>query len=248
MNQEFPASIVQINYLFPLKKWRILDLKTLLDKSLYHHSYEAFTKMLQRLEKKKMIESFIDPFTKNKFVYLTKEGDSYLGGTDNSPMLSTNSLIHDSRVVKLVLELLNLSYFTGSELEHENKQRGSFNNRTGNIPDAVLLGKKDEQKFRVALELELTRKTKTRYLAKAGQYLNTTYYDFVIYFFQSKSLLESYKKNIDEKFGTDSNTKIIYAYNEKLFLKGFDFMESRIIFLNRKGDFSTIFGEPIEVH
>jgi DNA-binding MarR family transcriptional regulator len=244
MKQEFPASIVQINYLFPLKKWRILDLRTLLKKSLYENSYDAFTKMLLRLEKKNLIDSFIDPFTKNKFIYLTKEGDQYIGDKEHSPAMAPQSLIHDSKVTKLAIILLELSNFIDCELEHEKQIQGGFKMQNKIIPDATIHGQKNGQKFKVAFELELTRKSKGRYLTKVQSYLSSSYYDFIIYYFHSKNIMESYKKTIEEKCGDTSNRKIIYAYNENLLLKGFNFDNSTVIYKNKKCSFKDLFDQP----
>jgi hypothetical protein len=235
------ASGIQINYLEPLKQWRILDLKNLMKKSNYSASYKGFCKVLLRLEKKNMIGSFRDPFSGRKYLFLTKEGDVYLGGDDNPPAISKDTLVHDSKVVELVLELLKLHSFYGFELEHQIKDSKAFGTTYRICPDAIMLGEKGDVKFKLALELELTRKTKVKYLAKVGQYLNSNYYDFVVYFFQNKGVMNSYRTHIQDKYGLESDKKILYVLNEKLLTNSFEFDNSITFYKNKEGKLDALF-------
>ena len=237
----YKASEVQINYLEPLKEWRILDLKNLMRKSKYEATYKGFCKVLLRLEKKNMIGSFREPFSGRKYLFLTKEGDSYLGGEDNPPAISKDTLVHDAKVVDLVLEFLKLKSSYGFELEHQIRNTKAFGTTYRICPDAIILGEKGKGKYKLALELELTRKTKVKYLAKVGQYLSSNYYNFVVYFFQNKGVMNSYRKHIQEKYGDESDRKILYVLNEKLLTNSFKFEESIAHYKNKEGKLDALF-------
>jgi hypothetical protein len=241
MINNYPAIGTHLLYITPLKKWRILSLQELLVKSGYESTYKGFCKLIRRLEKRNLINSFVDPFSRRKYLFLTKEGDSYIGGEENPPSIINETLIHDSKVVEIVLELLKLDSFNRFELEHELKEPNTFASKHRTLPDALLYGEKDNKKFNLAIELELTQKTKSRYLEKVGQYLYSTYYDFVLYFFQSRKVMETYRKNILLKYGEDSVKKIIYVLDEKLFDKNFTMRKSLVIYGEKEGKIDALF-------
>ncbi len=237
----YPASGMQLNYLEPLKIWRILDLRSLMKESKYEATYKGFCKLLLRLEKKKVIGSFREPFSGKKYLYLTKEGNDFLGGSENPPSISRATLIHDAKVVELVLEFMRLESIYGFELEHQIRDMKSFGTTYQICPDAVMLGQKGKTKFKLAIELELTRKTKEKYLSKMGQYLSSSYYDFVVYYFQSRGVMNSYMKHIRDKYGDESDRKILYVLNEKLLTNKFNFDESIAFHKNKEGRLENVF-------
>jgi len=237
----YPASGIQINYLRPLIDWRILDLKNLMKKVNYELGYVGFTKIISNLEKKSLIGSFRDPFSRKKYLYLTNKGNDYLGGDFKPPAISNLTLVHDAKVVELVLEFLKLKSSYGFELEHQIKESKTFGTTYRICPDAIILGEKGGHKFKLAIELELTRKTKEKYLTKIGQYLNSSYYDFVVYFFQNKGVLNSYKRHINTKYGSGADRKILYVLNEKLLTNNFVFDESIAHYKDKEGRLDAIF-------
>jgi DNA-binding MarR family transcriptional regulator len=241
MEAIYPASGVQINYLEPLKDWRILDLKNLMAKVNYELGYVGFTKIISNLEKKNLVKSFRDPFSRKKYLYLTNIGNDYLGGNMNPPAISKETFVHDAKVVELVLEFLKLHSFYGFELEHQIKDLKSFGTSYRICPDAVMLGEKDGGKFKLAIELELTRKTKAKYLSKVGEYLNSSFYDFVVYFFQNKGVMNSYRTHIRDKYGLDSDRRILYVLNEQLLSKNFVFDDSVAFYKTKEGRVDELF-------
>lgn len=104
-----------------------------------------------------------------------------------------------------------------------------------------MFGEKSDVKFKVAIELELTRKSKMKYLEKIGQYLRSQYYDFVVYYFHSEGIMNSYRNHIQERFGPDSDKKILYVLNEKLLSKDFKFAESKVFYKTKEGELNAIF-------
>lgn len=205
----YPASIVQVNCLLPLKKWRILNLSNLYELTSYQAKYDAFIKMIRNLEKKNLVKSFRDPTTRRKYIYLTREGDKELGGELKNPEVSIDTLAHDSKVSEIVLELFKSRLCEGFALEHDHKVEGIN-------PDAVLYGEKKGQKTQIALELEITRKSRGNFLPKIEQYVTSSKYDLVLYYFSKRGVFNSYQKLIKEEFGDEVNGRIAYLLDENL--------------------------------
>lgn len=145
--------------------------------------------MIYRLEKKKLIESFIDPFNKNKYVYLTESGNNYLTGDEPPPAISSVSLVHDSKVVELVQHFLKYDSITSGQLEHELMRKDLRNKNFRQRADAILHVKQKNSTAKIAFELELTRKARPRYLEKARTQLSSYEIDYIIYFFNSEGIL-----------------------------------------------------------
>lgn len=205
----YPASIVQVNSLMPLKEWRVLSLLNLYELSNYPAKYSAFVKMIHNLEKKNLINSFRDPRFKRKYVYLTKEGNLETGGEVKSPEISQNSLAHDSKVSEIVLELFQNNLCRNFMLEHEIDS-------VGMRPDAFLYGEKKEQQFQIAFELEITRKTKSKLIPKLQSYIDSDKHDLVLYYFSKQGVLDSYRNFIKKEFGSAGESKFAYALDQNL--------------------------------
>lgn len=203
----------QLNYLYPLNKWRFLDLQALFQESQYPGSLSGFRKMILRLEKKEIVHSFRSGQFGRKYVYLTKQGGSRLGLDDAALNVSTETLLHDGRVTDIARSFLNFSTINRVELEHEiilDRGNKVF------LPDACFYGKRMGTDFRLAFELELTRKSKVKYIEKMSFYLNSNFYDYALYFFQSQGVYESYKKHLEAEKGSKAFEKIMFAFNPNL--------------------------------
>lgn len=203
----------QLNYLYPLNKWRFLDLQSLFQESQYPGSLSGFRKLILRLERKEIVQSFRSGQFGRKYVYLTKQGGSRLGLDEAALNVSTETLLHDGRVADIARSFLDFSTITRVELEHEIiLARGS----NTHLPDACFYGKRMGKDFRLAFELELTRKAKTKYLDKMSFYLNSNFYEYVLYFFQSYGIYESYKKHLESEKGAKAFEKIMFAINPNI--------------------------------
>lgn len=241
MKLHAPLSALQINYLRPLKKWRILSLKDLQKACGFESSYVAFARMMLRLERRRFIGSFYDPFNRRKYLYLTKEGSQYVDGDEEQPCISKDTLVHDSKVVEIILEFMRQNCFYGFELEHEIAKQVRFADGYKICPDANLFGEKKGQKFKLALELELTRKTKAKFLNKIGLYLNSNFFDYVLYFFHDPGILNSYKREVESKFGPESNQKILWALNTNLLGKNFSLANTSVVFKQKEETLNGLF-------
>ncbi len=236
------ATSAQIHFLKPLEKWRIMSLEDLMQDCLYPGTYESFAKKIYRLEKgKKLIESYIDPYTKKKYVYLSKKGATYVCDEKNHLAPSSHSIIHDTKVSMLTREFLKLEVFKRYYLEHEYKNN-LFKERAR--ADAALVANLIGKETRFALELELTRKSKIRIKNKVLEHLSNNSFDYILYYFQDKSLMKTYQKVIEEAYKDKASQRVIYAYNPKLMLKDFKFQDTLIFTKGKVREITTFFGLP----
>lgn len=228
MRVDYPASVTQIQFLRPLRKWRILSLNDLKEECIFPMNYTNFARRIYRLENNdNLVKSFIDPYTKQKFIYLSEKGVSYICDKSHAPSISPQTLVHDAKVSILAREFLKLSAIEDFTLEHEFKEK-LFKGYTVRA-DAILHAHKNEHRFKIALELELTRKCKSRITNKVLSQINSNSLDYIIYFFQDENLLKAYKRIIEEKLGEESNKKVLYALNPNLMLKDFNFSDTYLI-------------------
>lgn len=231
----------KLRYLLPLKKWRMLDLNTLRDEGNYPGSSSGFRKFIINLEKKGVISSHYDQGTQRKFVYFTKDGEGQIGLPENLPSINMETFDHDSRLSLLGKCFSELPSINEVILEHELIGDKKIGERNRHIPDGVMKGEKNNSPFTMALELEVSRKSKKRYMEKIRHYLNSSAYDYTLYFFNFEGVLESYKKTILEEVGKDAFEKIMLALNPNTMHRSFNFSETTIFFKGKEVLIDEIF-------
>jgi hypothetical protein len=197
--------------LHPLKFWRVLDIGSLLVESKSTLSQSSLVRLILRLEKAKVIKGFRDPWSRKKYVYLTRLGENLISLTDHPTALSEESLFHDLRVVDLGRELLKNDVLNKIRFEHQIVNRKNYINNLSLIPDAEVEGEMNGKKFSLAIELELHQKSKDRLEKKGEQYLGSLY-DHCLFMFGDKNTLENYQKYFTEKFSAKFNEKIFLFY------------------------------------
>ncbi len=105
-------------------------------------------------------------------------------------------------------------------LEHEFSMQNSV------IPDGAISGKKNGVSYCAAFELELTQKSKSRIIGKVQSYFSSTDFDYLIYFFASKQLMNSYRNTIDEVIREPLKNRIMYFCNEQILSRDYSLAES----------------------
>lgn len=230
----------QLNYLYPLSKWGFLDLKDLFEESRYPGSLSAFRKYILRLEKKEVVHSFRTGRFGRKYVYLTRKGGIQVGLDIAGLNVSTETLLHDIIVRDITRALLDFDINTQVELEHEIILERGKNNYT---PDALIYFENKGDSFKMAFDLELTRKSTDKYLEKIGHYLKSRYYDYALYFFNSKGVMDSYKKHVLSTHGSEAFNKLLLALNINLNKKNPNFEESIVFFMGKEVQLKDIFNK-----
>jgi DNA-binding MarR family transcriptional regulator len=207
MSLESKINPEHLKLLYPLKEWRVLDLASLLKKSDTRLSQPGLVRLVLRLEKANIIKGFRDPWSRKKYVYLTKLGEELISLNDNPTAISQESLFHDLRVVDLGQELIKNNVFKKIRFEHQIVNRKNYVTNLALIPDAEVDGVMNGKNFSLAIELELHQKSKDRLEKKGEQYLGSLY-DHCLFMFSDKNTLENYKKFFTEKLGPKFNEKI----------------------------------------
>lgn len=208
-----------LNYLEPLLKWRVLDIESLRKECIRAPKYHNFYRIIRILEKQKILEGYRDPFNRKKYIYLSSFGESQLSLNEHPTALSKDTLIHDIKVTEVTKAMIDLGWVNDADLEHQIYDKRNFKTTFKVIPDAILHGSKKGTKFKIALELELTRKNNQRIVEKARQYLEGDQFNYVLYLFAKKSLMGKYMEIIEEKHGPQIMDRLMFFYNENLTAK-----------------------------
>ena len=188
MSETLDLSINHYSIINPLIKWRILGLKELMKESEYKKSYNGFCQLIVSLEKRKILSSFLTANPIKKFIYLNSNFSKSI--KSNSSEQDTNTLIHDAITSNITKSFMTLNTFYDCELSHDYIDHQNWNYSDVLDPDATLFGKKRNYNFKIALEIELTQKSKTRIFEKFNSYVKSEYFDSVLYFFQQRICLQ----------------------------------------------------------
>jgi hypothetical protein len=211
---------LHLDFLKPLTDWRILDMQSLREECDYRYHTTSFEKLIRRLERSNIVKSFKDPLNNRKFIYLSTLGENLIGAKRKTS-ISEETMFHDSRVTLITRELLERSCFQRSELEHQ-----IGNSSMAFVPDAALIGEKNGVSFKLAFELELTRKSKDRIKSKLSHYLGNDYYNYIFYMFCNEGVMQSYLKNIEENFNDDALSRVILMTNKTIMSRKMKLSES----------------------
>lgn len=185
-----------------LDKWGVLTLRNL-HKQL---SSDISLNGLRRKIHKLAIEDYVHISRldiKNEIIILpTKKTLNQL--KSNRSSIDEMMVYHNLFISILGIELTNRENVAYYKLPHEYQTSrtpnafGSKTLETALSPDAYMGVVHNEKVFKVAIEVELTQKSSDRIYEKFNQYKESSYFDYVIYFFKSKSILNAYRRRINE--------------------------------------------------
>ncbi len=235
MEKLLNVKTIHIQYLQPLLKWKILDLSTLMNEAEYDLHITGFQKIIQRLERLEVVKSFRDPWNKRKYIYLAKNGLKIFHDDTNSNIKADQYLVHDAKVVEIARQFLDINCFKETDFCHH------FSKRNKLIPDCTFNGNKNGKSFKMAFELEITRKSHSRIEDKIEQYLESSKYDYIFYLFCNKLVFESYIKLIKNKFDQSAFNRLMFFWNPTIFSKEIRLNESIGIFKMKEVKFHELF-------
>lgn len=205
-----------LSYIEPLSKWRVLDIQSLLKESPRSPNYKSFTRILRKLEAAQLVKAWLDPISKKKFLYLTSFGEKVISDGENPSSIQDDNLSHDIKTTSFVKELLDAGWISKGELEHNLTNKANFHTSHKLIPDAVVYFNKNGFEYKMAIEIELTRKSNTRIIEKIKQYFAEEHYHLVSYVFPTASLMEKYRNVLLDNFGDAFFKKIILLHHAPL--------------------------------
>ena len=228
---------IHLQFLEPLTKWRILDLKGLRDEIDYPSHRSVFEKTIRRLEKANVLKSFKDPWSNRKFVYLSQMGEKLVNDSGSPLSICEETIVHDAKVSQVTRIMMERRFFKEVTIEHQL----SGKKNKGQQPDALILGSKDGTDFTMAFELELSKKSKDRIKTKIRGYLESGYYNYVFYMFCSSSIMKNYKGFIEEEFGKEAFRKLMFFWNPTILSRKLDLNKGNGYFKSKEVRFDEIF-------
>lgn len=241
MGQINHLSGVHLNYLAPLLKWRVLSIEALRQESINAPSYFNFCRIIRSLEKAKIVEGYRHPFNRKKYVFLSPFGEGQLAIDENPSAISKDCLIHDIRVSEVARNLLEHGFVREVKLEHELSDKRTFKPIYKVIPDVQLEGIKGGINFKIALELELTRKSNHRIGEKAKLYAKSGYYHNMIYLFAKERLMEKYIEVIKSKIPDEDYKRFIFLADPLMTTNPSPLTEIKGVFKDKKIKFGELF-------
>lgn len=187
MNYLEKVSPSTIEILMPLKDWRILSLADLKLLTGYSRSQSSFYKLISKLEKNNLIESFINSWTNEKFLYLLPDGESVVGSEKLLPV-NRDQRFHDSICTKVALNLNETQFFKEIYLDHNIPKHFPLMDKT---PDILVCGA-NLKDFKIAIEIELTQKSKTRMEDIFKKYSDSKVVNNIIYITDKHHIFSAY--------------------------------------------------------
>ena len=211
-------------------RWKIILLKDLFQILIHEKSYVSFCEKIRRLEKNGHIKStFLS--REGKVLFLTPRGATL---SSFPAMSDKGSLFHDLMCSKVILRLLKFDHFlNGSAAEGLESEL---------LPDGVIRAIRNGEEYVLALELELTRKSKIRVVRKFVRYAKDNTFARVLYLTNKPTIFNGYRKilmGLKKYIGK----RVVLGLDKNLFQDNFDFEGCTCWFDGEESDFQTLFGE-----
>lgn len=235
------------NILSQVIKWRAIPLTVLQEMTDYQGTKTSFYRVIRTLEDRQLIKA-------TSFNGLTKivSPTQVLAQLTSQKVinLQDESLTHEAIVTLLCFELTTYEIFNSVKLPHE-ITGGSYDSGINRLPDAIIEGLHRNNPFKLALEVELTRKSRTRVQNKVEDYLINSVFDFIFYVFNDKSTFEAYQKFINEIVSKpiyqqerrNHEARFILGYAPRLIANKCKLNEIEIFYSGKKTKLESIFGK-----
>jgi hypothetical protein len=219
---------IQYEILLPLKEWRILSILDLKNIVRHEKSNSAFYKTISKLEKNGFIKGFQNPWTKEKYLYLLPNALKTLGEDKYILPINLDQIFHDSIVTRVALQLKGVSRIEEVYLDSNIPKYFPV---MENTPDILAVGA-TENSFKLAIEIELSQKSKPRLREIFKSYSNSKVINNVIYLTDKKSIFDFYTNFLKEEGSELKEEKFIFIHEKNLRLKGLDILNSTAFFKN----------------
>ena len=228
--------------LLPLKEWKILNIRDFKQESDYQGSLPSFYKIVRKLEKYFLIDSFVDSWSNEKFCYLLPDGLKVLGIKNHLFKMNRDNRYHDSLVVKVCRQLRQHLNIESVYLDFKIKEKFPF---LSHLPDAMVISD-GENSFNLAVELELNQKNKGRIREIFVTYSESQYVNNVIFIFNKESVFRSYRKFFNAQRGELNDGKFLFLLCLDLNKKDCELGNARLIHRGREVSLSELFEKSKE--
>ena len=210
---------VYMNYRTPLLKWRVMDLESLRRECDAGPNYQHFARVIRMMEKANIVEGYKHRFNGKKYIYLSPFGEGQVASEKNPTAISKDSLIHDIKVSEIARNFMNFGWIDHILLEHHLLNKRDFRAVYKVIPDALLESMRNGKKIKCAFELELTQKNKQRIKEKVKQYMISSRYDYIIYFFSKESVMNTYMSVVKDIVGEKNLDRFLFVTDKAMTAK-----------------------------
>lgn len=218
-----------LNQLF---EWKILSIEDLKRISDFPNGLASFYKAIRKLESENLVKGFYDSFTNQKFIYLLADGFKAIGADKSIPIHDENRF-HDAHLVRLLLQFKMLVSVKEVLLDHQIKRVFPL---TEHLPDAIITGRKTNE-FHLAIELELTQKSKERIKETYQFYDSAPFFNNVIFIFNRGTPYQTYQEVLLETERIKNKNRFMFIYEPQLTRRNYDLSKSE---LRHQGKTTTI--------
>lgn len=216
-----------------LGEWKILDMKSLAEMISYELSYRKLMKRVRKLENVGLIKSVLVG-RKNKHIYLTEKGIQFTP-YDFTSEIKPEQLTHDLLVSRVLMTLLERPNFMAGKMFHQIEGNDIY-------PDAEVVGTRNRNSYKLAIEVEITQKSQDRVKQKYVKYGKADFFDFAIFITNRERLYQTYKLFL-ESMTPKIQRRIVIAYDKKLKVTKANLDKTKCFYLGNEVNFGDIFGE-----
>lgn len=201
---------VNSQIVFAVVKWGAVTREDLYYYLKIKSKFSTFRVRTHFLVSKKLIGSFKHP-SQNKPILCVTEGTKALAGND-LVLTHPNLLSHDSALSNICIRLFEMrNVYDISLIRNED-----IPNKSSLRPDAELLVSFGEGTINIAIEYELTQKSKIRINEKFYSYSQSKEHQYVLYFFDNERQAVVYANNLHVLTTSKLNQNISFK-QEKFF-------------------------------
>ncbi|MCF8060739.1 MAG: hypothetical protein K9K67_15660 [Bacteriovoracaceae bacterium] len=214
-----------------LGKWKVMDMKSLSDFCSYELKYFNLLHKVRKLESHGLVKSVLLG-RKDKHIYLTNKGLKYTGH-DYTYEICDENITHDLITGRVLKELIKTSHFIDGKMFHEVVVENIF-------PDAEVKGVKDNVRYQLALEIELTQKSESRVKEKYRKYGRERTYNYVLFITKKETLFNTYKRYLEE-MNSESQEAVILMFDKNLSVKKFNQKDAICFYQGKTTTFNKLF-------
>jgi hypothetical protein len=226
-------------------KWRALPTSMLKDVSGYQGHSQSFNRVIKKLEMANLVNC-IRFNGATKLIYPSKD---LIKMTSSSNFILADNITHDGLSSIVINELLSWEKFNEAKLPHE--MTGESNEGLHRVPDAILTGRNNGKQVTLALEVELSRKSKLRVRNKLHDYSNNRVFNYVFYVFNDKGTFESYKNILSDFISSQVDpikkeeilSRFILGLRDNIIHHKFKLDDSKIFYRGEITKLDSIFGK-----
>ena len=213
--QQYIAIGTDVDILNEIGKWKVIALKGLYQSLNQQRTYTPFTKQVQMLERAGLVRAFAKK--KTKYLVLTNEGRK-VSKYNNCYDENEDFLNHDLHAANVLRQLLMFENFKDGHMFSDDKEDVD--------PDAVIRAVRGGREYTLAIEVELTQKSRVRLMGKFSKYGKSQFINHVLYVFNKEAIFESYKKVLAMMDDTVQG-KVILCSDTGLSIERFNYIDSQ---------------------